>query len=191
MLRGDTILNSLDLIKVDNRGIDIFHCFRVAELSSKLCSLLKLSNREKEDIILLAVMHDIGKSMVDIKILNKTEKLNKEEWNQIKHHPIYGARIAMMMGYGPGIVQNILYHHENCNSTGYPKGLKDVNIPLGAAVIRICDSYDAMRSIRPYKTPMSHEKAIDELVKGKGIYRNDLLKEFLYIGFSLFDKYYK
>lgn len=190
MFGGDTILNSLDLVRADNRCIDIFHCLRVAELSSKLCDFLKLSNKEKEEIVLSATMHDIGKSMVDIRILYKTEKLNNEEWNQIRLHPKYGAAIAMMMGYGPGIVQNILYHHENCNGTGYPKGIKDDDIPLGAAIIRICDSYDAIRSIRPYKTPMSHKMAIDELVKDKGIYRKDLLNEFLNINFSLFKNYY-
>ncbi len=164
---------------------------RVAELASKLCDILKLSNKEKEEIVLSAVMHDIGKSMVDINVLNKTDKLTNKEWNQIKLHPIHGARIAMVMGYDPGIVQNILYHHENCNGTGYPKGIKDKDIPLGAAVIRICDSYDAMRSIRPYKTPMSHEMAMDELIKEKGIYRENLVKEFLNIDFRLYEKYYK
>lgn len=191
MSRGDIILNSIDLIRADNRGIDIFHCLRVAELASRLCELLKLSNKEKEEIVLSAAMHDVGKSMVDIKILNKTDKLTNEEWNQIKLHSIHGAKIAMMMGYGSDIVQNILYHHENCNGTGYPRRIKDEEIPLGAAVIRICDSYDAMRSIRPYKTPMSHEKAINELVIEKGIYRDNLVREFLNIDFRLFDKYYE
>lgn len=152
---------------------------------------MNISNKEKEEIILSAAMHDIGKSIVDINILNKAGKLTNEEWNQIKLHPIYGARIAMVMGYGSSIVQNILYHHENCNGTGYPKKIKCKAIPLGASVIRICDSYDAMRSTRSYKIPMSHEKAIDELVKEKGIYRDNLIKEFLNIDFRLFDRYYK
>ncbi|WP_158219997.1 HD-GYP domain-containing protein [Tissierella sp. P1] len=143
---GDTILNPIDLLQTDNRGIDVFHCFRVAELAFKLCSQLEISNEEKEEIVLSAAMHDIGKSKIDISILNKPGKLNNKEWNEIKLHPKYGAAIALMMGYSVNISQNILYHHENSDGTGYSKGLRDENIPLGAAIIRICDSYDAMRN---------------------------------------------
>ncbi len=169
----------------------MFHCFRVAELVSKLCSQLEMSNEEKEEIVLSAAMHDIGKSKIDISILNKPGKLNHKEWNEIKLHPKYGAAIALMMGYSVNIFQNILYHHENSDGTGYPKRLRDEQIPLGAAIIRICDSYDAMRSIRPYNRIMTHTEALEELIKNKKIYRKNILDEFIKLDLNMFQKYYK
>ncbi|WP_339791397.1 HD domain-containing phosphohydrolase [Tissierella sp.] len=184
------MLSPIDLLQTDNRGIDVFHCFRVAELAFKLCSQLEISNEEKEEIVLSAAMHDIGKSKIDISILNKPGKLNNKEWNEIKLHPKYGAAITQMMGYSVNISQNILYHHENSDGTGYPKGLKDEDILLGAAIIRICDSYDAMRSIRPYNRIMTHTEALQELIKDKRVYREDILDEFIKLDLNMFQKYY-
>lgn len=136
-------------------------------------------------------MHDIGKSKIDLSILNKPGKLNNNEWNQIKLHPKYGAAIALMMGYNVNIAQNIFYHHENVDGTGYPKGLKEEKIPLGASIIRICDSYDAMRSVRPYNRVMTHTEALEELVKENNIYRKEILDKFINLDLSIFQKYYK
>lgn len=169
----------------------MFHCFRVAELASKLCNKLKISNEEKEEIVLSATMHDTGKSKIDIAILNKPRKLNHRERNQIKLHPKYGAAIVSIMGYSVNIAQNILCHHENSDGTGYPKGLRDEQIPLGASIIRICDSYDAMRSIRPYNRVMTHMEAVAELIKDRKIYRDDILDKFINLDLSKFQKYYK
>lgn len=151
---------------------------------------MEISNEEKEEIVLSAAMHDIGKSKIDIAILNKPGKLNHKEWNEIKLHPKYGAAIAQMMGYSVNIAQNILFHHENRDGTGYPKGLNDEKIPLGAAIIRICDSYDAMRSIRPYNNIMTHSEALQELIKDKRVYREDILDEFIKLDLNMFQKYY-
>lgn len=110
---------------------------------------------------------------------------------EIKLHPKYGAAIALMIGYSVNIAQNILYHHENIDGTGYPKGLKGDDIPLGASIIRICDSYDAMRSIRPYNRVMTHVEALEELIEKKNEYREDILDKFLKLDFKTFEKYYK
>ena len=136
-------------------------------------------------------MHDIGKSKIDISILNKPGKLNHQEWNQIKLHPGYGAAIVAMMGYNVSIAQNILYHHENSDGTGYPKGVGDKQIPIGASIIRICDSYDAMISIRPYNRVMGHAEVLEELIKDRKIYRSDILDEFIKLDLNGFQKYYK
>lgn len=191
MIRGETILSSINLLQIDNRGIDLFHSIRVAELALKLCNSINIGNEEKEEIVLSAALHDIGKTKISLSILNKPGKLNNHEWNQIKLHPKYGAAIALMMGYSVNITQNILYHHENSDGTGYPKGLKEEEIPLGASIIRICDSYDAMRSIRPYNRVMTHMETLDELIKSKNKYREDILDKFLSLDFKTFEKYYK
>lgn len=152
---------------------------------------MEISEEEKKEIVLSAALHDMGKSKVDIDILNKSSKLNNSEWNQIKLHPKYGAVLSLMMGYSVNISQNILYHHENVDGTGYPKGIEDDEIPLGASIIRICDSYDAMRSIRPYNSVMTHVEAIEGLIKDRKIYREDILEEFIKLDLSMFQKYYK
>lgn len=171
--------------------MDIFHSLRVAKLVSLLCEQLELGYGERERIILSAVLHDIGKSMISLDILNKPGKLSPREWYEIEQHPIYGANLAAVMGYDTDIVTNILYHHENYDGSGYPRGLRDKEIPLGASIIRICDSYDAMRSIRPYNRVKTHLEAINELVNTKLIYRGDLLYKFLNIDFHSIEKYYR
>lgn len=152
---------------------------------------MEISDEEKKEIVLSAAMHDMGKSKIDMAILNKPRKLDHKEWDQIKLHPKYGAAIASIMGYSVNIAQNILCHHENSDGTGYPKGLKDDQIPLGASIIRICDSYDAMRSIRPYNIIMTHIEALEELIKDKKIYRKNILDEFIKLDINMFQKYYK
>ncbi len=173
-----------------NNNIDIFHSIRVAELCNMLCNSLNINGGNREIIIVSAMLHDIGKCKIDSLLLNKKEKLNGEDWKQIKKHSVYGYMLAKDMNYNDDICKNILYHHENYDGTGYPKGIKDMNIPLGAAIIRICDSYDAMRSVRPYKKAINHKEAMDELINNKNIYREDLLNNFLKLDFNVIEGFY-
>lgn len=189
--RGDIIFNLVNFLEIDTRGIDLLHSIRVAELVSKLTRALDLEDSLRHEIILSAALHDIGKSLININILNKPGKLSHKEWNEIKLHPRYGAMLALSMGYSMSVAKNILYHHENSDGTGYLKGIKEDKIPLGAAIIRICDSYDAMRSIRPYRKPVTHDEAIEDLIKNKNKYKIDLLEKFINLGFSSLEKYYE
>lgn len=136
------------------------------------------------------MFHDIGKNKITFCLLNKDRQLSKENWQIIKKHPIYGYMLARNMNYDDSVCRNILYHHENEDGTGYPRGIKGDKIPLGAAIIRICDSYDAIRSTRPYKKSMCHEKAIDELIRSKAIYREDILNKFLNLDFNKIEYFY-
>lgn len=158
---------------------------------SLLTNSLDLDDPLGNEIILSAALHDIGKSKVDINILYKPGKLNYKEWNEMKLHSKYGAILALRMGYSMSVAKNILYHHENSDGTGYLKGIKEDKIPLGAAIIRICDSYDAMRSIRPYRKPVTHDEAIENLLNNKNKYRIDLLKKFIELDFNRLENYYK
>ncbi len=173
-----------------NSKIDISHSTRVARLCNMLCSSLNINEKIKEIIIISAMLHDIGKVKIDSHLLNKKGSLTSEEWSKIKKHPIYGYTLVKNMGYEDNICKAILYHHENYDGTGYPKGIKGSKIPLGAGIIRICDSYDAMRSIRSYKKSMDHEGAINELIKTKNIYREDLLNKFLKADFDVIERLY-
>ena len=183
--------NSMEFDDNVIRVSDAFHGVRVAKLASMLCNSMNISDFEKEEIVLSAVLHDIGKTTIDRNILNKPSKLNNREWQYIKLHPKYGSAIAALMGYSTNISKNILYHHENCDGTGYPIGLKEEYIPIGAAIVRICDSYDAMRTKRPYKKKFSHKEAIAELLKENEKYKNDLLMSFIKLDFHGIAKYHR
>lgn len=177
--------------RIDNSRImqlpDILHCIRVAGLASKVCSAMGIEAKERENIIIAAILHDIGKSEIEKEILNKPGKLNNNEWNYMKLHSEFGAYIASIAGLEGSIVKNILYHHEDYDGKGYPKKAKGEEIPLGAAIIRVCDTYDALTTKRPYKEEFTHSEAINEMLKNKEKYNPDVLSSFMNI--KLKDEY--
>lgn len=139
---------------------------------SKICTEIgKQLNMKKHELVLLetiASLHDIGKIAIDEAILNKPDKLNETEWEVIKKHPEIGYRIISTSPEYAEIAEDILSHHEHYNGKGYPRGLKSNDIPIRARIISIADAYDAMISRRSYKEPMTHEAAIEEILKCRG-----------------------
>ncbi|MBU4440522.1 MAG: diguanylate cyclase, partial [Firmicutes bacterium] len=126
------------------------HSERLAALSRKVGEALHLSQMELDNLELLATLHDIGKVGIDDRILGKPEKLNDEEWIEMKKHPEIGYRIAVASPELVLISEYILSHHEHWDGSGYPKGLTGEDIPLLSRIIGITDAYDAMTSKRPY-----------------------------------------
>lgn len=175
-------------LQVNN--IDIFHSIKVAKLCNKLCNLLNINEGSKEIILISAILHDMGKIKIDPYLLNKKGTLSSREWDEIKKHSVHGYVLAKNMEYNSDICKNILYHHENCDGTGYPEGIKGNRIPLGAAIIRLCDSYDAIRSERPYKKAINHKEAVTELMNNGNMYRKDLLNNFLKLDFNVTEEFY-
>ena len=98
----------------------------------------------------------------------------------MKQHPRWGADIIRPIESFRGCHDIILYHHENYDGTGYPTGIKGLDIPLGARILRIVDSYDAITTNRTYKSAMSKGQALEELNRFAGTYYDSwLLKEFI------------
>ena len=139
----------------------IDHSIRVANLSKRLATFLDMPNDMKEIIYKSSLFHDLGKMKLDQKILNKPTKLTNAEFKYIQKHSVYGYEIAHSLNFNSNEKDNILYHHENYNGTGYPSKLLGEEIPLGARVIRICDVFDALMSKRAYKESMSLEKTLN------------------------------
>ena len=115
-------------------------------------------------------MHDIGKIAVPDRILLKPGPLTREEWEVMKSHTTYGKRIlakgsANYIRMGAEIAET---HHERWNGSGYPKGLSGAQIPISGSIMGICDSYDALRSRRPYKARFPHEEAVRIITEGDG-----------------------
>jgi HD-GYP domain-containing protein (c-di-GMP phosphodiesterase class II) len=125
--------------------------------------------QEIRDIVLLSRVHDIGKVGIDESIIFKKEPLTDEDWKEIKTHPEIGSRIARFSPEMSSIADFILQHHESWDGSGYPRGLKGDNIHIYSRIITIIDAYEAMTSPRPYRDPLTHDEAVEELKKNSGI----------------------
>ncbi|MGF7186087.1 HD-GYP domain-containing protein (c-di-GMP phosphodiesterase class II) [Desulfitispora alkaliphila] len=144
------------------------HSERVAEYAIKIAKHINLAEEEINNIRLAASLHDLGKIGIKDDILNKNGPLTQEEFNTIKLHPNIGAKILQPIAPVKQLIPYIQHHHERYNGTGYPDGLSGDEIPLGAKIIAIADTYDAMTSDRPYRKALSEEVALKEIEKNSG-----------------------
>lgn len=144
------------------------HSQRVSDMSLKVCEIMGMCREETEKIHIAAHLHDIGKIGVPDAVLNKTERLNEEEWLAIRKHPSIGAEILSKSHQLSELKDIVLAHHERFDGKGYPQGLKGEKIPLGARIIAICDSIDAMTSDRSYRKAHNFEFCHDEIEKNLG-----------------------
>ena len=139
------------------------HSERVSEYSLLIAREIGLPEDELEHIALGAKLHDIGKLGTPDYILNKDGPLTKDEYETIKEHPKKGAELIEPISSLKHITDIIHYHHENLDGSGYPDGLVGEEIPLHARIVKIADYWDAITSTRPYRKPMSHDKAMEIL----------------------------
>lgn len=144
------------------------HCARLERLAILTGERLRLPGKELVALSYGAYLHDIGKVMVPDAILGKTTQLSDDEWKQMQKHPDHGAEMLSKKEYLAGAAEVVRAHHERFDGDGYPRGIAGEDIPIGARVVAVVDTYDAMTTVRPYKPALSREEAIRELVKGAG-----------------------
>jgi diguanylate cyclase (GGDEF)-like protein/PAS domain S-box-containing protein len=164
----NTIISSLKKTLGETTGETSEHSQRLKGLALKLGRKLNLEGYELKDLALLAELHDLGKVAISKDILQKKGQLGSEELEEIKRHPEIGYKIASSSPELNNIAEGILSHHERWDGTGYPRGLKEKEIPLISRIIAIIDAYDIMTYGSPYKEAISKEEAIKELEKGAG-----------------------
>jgi len=136
------------------------HSWRVSALSERIAESLEISQEWKETVHLAAHLHDMGKIGVPDYILNKPDRLTAVEFELIKAHSDIGFQIVSKIPSLERIALYVRHHHERWDGMGYPSGLKGQNIPFGARIIAVADTYDALTSSRPYREGISHEEAV-------------------------------
>ena len=144
------------------------HSAAVARYSREVAAMLGLDEREQDLIHTAALLHDIGKFILPDCVLFAERKLTNDEWEQIKLHPEQGAKLVERIeGYGP-VAEIVLHHHERFAGGGYPAGIAGEEIPIGARILSVADTYDVMTSRDSYRRPVSSEAALAELRRVAG-----------------------
>ena len=160
----NSLINLLEVHDQYTKG----HSENVARLGTKVAFELGLSIEEINDVYWAGLLHDIGKTVIPEEILNKPGQLNEEEYKKIKKHPVWGYKALKESDQLKEIAEYIHYHHERPDGQGYPEGLTGEDIPLVAKILSVVDAWDAMRSTRSYRAPLSKEKALKEILSNRG-----------------------
>jgi putative two-component system response regulator len=146
------------------------HCDRLRHYTAVLCGSLGMPRDEGERIAAAAPLHDLGKIGIPDAILMKPGPLDEAEWREMRRHPAIGA--SLLRGSSSELIETArwiaLAHHENYDGSGYPQGLAGDTIPIGGRIVKLADTYDALRSQRPYKRALDHDEATRCLLEGDG-----------------------
>jgi putative two-component system response regulator len=144
------------------------HCQRLANLAARLGAQAGLDGIELEAVAYGALLHDVGKIGVPEAILTKPSPLDIDEWELMRRHPEIGERICLPLNSAGLFSPIVRHHHERWDGRGYPDGLRGEAIPLGARIVGIVDSFDAMTHDRPYRRAMPIALAVNELWRESG-----------------------
>jgi putative nucleotidyltransferase with HDIG domain len=140
----------------------------VAELAVAIAAELGLDPARQRMIRYAALTHDIGKLAVPNEILHKPGPLDDHEWEIMRRHTIVGADMLARIPFFEDVVELVRGHHERWDGGGYPDGLAGDDIPVGARILCVCDSYNAMITNRPYRAAMTPAAALQELRRCTG-----------------------
>jgi HD-GYP domain-containing protein (c-di-GMP phosphodiesterase class II) len=143
------------------------HSRRVAHHSVIVARRMGLSGEQLAKVRTAAAVHDVGKLYVPPEVLNKPGRLTSAEYALIKRHADVGADMVAAL-HDPEVTAIVRHHHERVDGTGYPAGLLGEHVPVGARIIAVADTFDAITSTRPYRAAAPHKQAIDLLVDVSG-----------------------
>jgi putative two-component system response regulator len=148
------------------------HVIRMSHYAKLLADAYGLNEDDVDDLFIAAPMHDIGKIGIPDRVLQKSGKLDTDEWHLMQTHPTIGASIIGEHVSGMlKVAQEVaLCHHEKWDGSGYPRGLKGEEIPLAGRIVAIADVFDALTSVRPYKHAWPLEEACDWLRSQRGLH---------------------
>lgn len=160
-----SVLKVLDILEYDVQNYQVSR--KVARSMYQFSKFLGFDEIYARDMFLLGFIHDIGNIKIPQGILKKEGTLTEEEYALIEKHTYYGLSLMQENNtyISKQVVEGILYHHENYDGSGYPTKLKGDEIPQSARILRIVDSYEAMRLEKPNGCKLTKEEAISELLK--------------------------
>ena len=171
MLRNKALIDSLDEAEtilfalarsVEQRDRHTgLHCERLAAYSILLAHALGLPRQDQQALYRGGYLHDIGKISIPDSILFKHGALTEAEWKTMRLHAVRGEEICRPMKSLAPVLPIIRSHHERWDGSGYPDGLRGEEIPLLARILQVADIYDALTTVRPYKSALSHREALD------------------------------
>ena len=144
------------------------HLQRVRVYAVEIAKELGLSEAEIEALRAAALLHDIGKLAVPEHIINKPGRLTPEEFEKMKIHPVVGAEILKHVGFPYPVVPIVRSHHEKWNGSGYPDGLKSMEIPMGARILAAVDCLDALATDRQYRRALPLDQAMEHVARNAG-----------------------
>jgi hypothetical protein len=160
----ETMVSALEARNPDTNA----HAKRIPDLALGLASAMHLSPDFRRSLRLGSILHDVGKIGVPDSILLKPASLSEAEWEIMRRHPTIGEQMLRPIDFLLPALPIIRHHHERWDGSGYPDGLSKENIPLGARMVAVCDTFDAMVSNRPYRAGVSVEAAVEEILRCAG-----------------------
>ncbi len=138
------------------------------KISLAMGQVMHMDSEELKSLEYAAILHDAGEIVVPDEVLTKPTKLTGKEYAIVKEHPAAGVEIIKHMKALKSVLPTILYHHEHFDGTGYPKGLKKDQIPLGARIMGVVSAFEAMITNRPYRVVKTIDEAMDEISRNSG-----------------------
>ncbi len=177
---ADSVLCTLGLIVEGRDPYTEGHCERLAVRAADLGRHLGM---DEDSILALrrgGYLHDLGKIAVPDDILKKGADLTRDEWQVMKLHPITGENICKPLRSLRLVLPIIRHHHEHSDGSGYPDGLMASNIPVLPRILQVVDVYDALRTARSYKPPLTHEQAAQTMREEarRGLWDAELVAEY-------------
>ncbi len=168
VMRNPGALISLARLKTAD-DYTFMHSVAVCALMIALARQLGLDEAQVRDAGMAGLLHDLGKAMIPLEVLNKPGKLTDEEFNLVKTHPEEGHKLLLEGGAVSEMTRDVcLHHHEKVDGSGYPKGLNGETMSLFAKMGAVCDVYDAVTSNRPYKAGWDPAESIKRMAEWKG-----------------------
>jgi putative nucleotidyltransferase with HDIG domain len=145
------------------------HQRRVTQLACAIANEMGLPEEQTEGLRMAGLIHDLGKITVPAEILSKPGQLTELEYGLIKMHPRVGYDVLKEMDFPWPVAQIVLQHHERMDGSGYPQGLSGEEIILEAGILGVADVVEAMASHRPYRPARGINKALEEILRNRGI----------------------
>ncbi|MFA5362683.1 MAG: diguanylate cyclase [Candidatus Omnitrophota bacterium] len=153
------------------------HAEHTVYYATSIATAIGLPEEQVECLRKAAILHDLGKIGISEKILHKKSKLSVKEFSEIKKHPLIGVDIIRPIQFLQDIIPLVLYHHERWDGKGYPAGLKEEEIPIGARIVALADVYQALTSDRPYRKAYTQQRAVKILREESGTHFDPHLVE--------------